>query len=762
MVETNLPIIFLKEIVVLPYNELRIELVTDNDKLVLGLSESKHDNHLLLVNLNDPLEEHPNIKDLPKIAILGKVKSKIELPNGRVRLVIIGIDRVEVLNYIENENYMEAFVIPTKEYDYDEIEANALKRMLFRDLNNYIDISPYMTNNVLGRIMGVNNLSKLSDIIISELPLEYLDKLKYVSIANPMLRIRKIIEDLNKEIETIRIENEIEVSLKNKLESEQKEYVLREKIKLIKEELGDTDIKDNDLDLLREKINNLSAPKKIKERLYLELKRYELIPQTSPEISIVRGYIDWLLNLPWLESTKDNFNLEKARKVLDDSHYGLDKVKERIIEYIAVKKNVKNINSPIICLVGPPGVGKTSLAKSIAASLNKKFVKISVGGVNDESEIMGHRRTYIGANPGKIIQGLKKAGSNNPVFLIDEIDKLTKDYRGDPASALLDVLDREQNSIFSDNYIEEEFDLSNVMFILTANTISTIPDALRDRLEIIELSSYTLPEKISIAKEHIIPKLLSDYNLKNISFTDAAIEYVIDNYTMESGARELERQFEHIARVLILKEKKNIIIDSDDVSDYLGNVKYYHSENSKNNKTGVVNALAFTTYGGKILKVSVTSYKEKEEVILTGSLGDVMKESVYIALSYIKSNLKEFSLDEKLFKDKTIHFHFEEGSTPKDGPSAGVTIVTALLSLLKDKVIANDISMTGEITLRGKVLPIGGLKEKLIAASTNKIKKVYIPKENEKDLLEIDNYIKDSLNISLVDNYSDIYKNIFK
>jgi len=620
MVETNLKVMFLRDVVLFPYNEIRLEFINDIDKQILNDAEVYHEGHLLLINLNDPLEMNPSIRDLPKIGIIGKIKSKIELPGGLVRVVILGIDRVEVLNYLEDDNKLEAFVIPVKDYDYNEMEATALKRVLFRNLDKYIETSPFMSNNVIGRVVGVNNLSKLSDIIVSELPLSYFDKIKYIYTSNPMYRIRNIIEDLNKEIETVRLENEIEEKLKLRLEDSQKEYMLKEKIRLIKEELGDISIKDKDLSILRDKINNLSSLERVKNRLEEELSRYELIPDTSPEVSIVRNYIDWLLALPWNISTRDNSNLDKISKILDSSHYGLDKVKSRILEYIAVKKNTNSKNTPIICLVGPPGVGKTSLAKSIASALNKKFVKISVGGVHDEAEIMGHRRTYIGASPGKIIQGLKKVGTNNPVFLIDEIDKLTRDYKGDPASALLDVLDREQNSIFVDNYIEEEFDLSNVMFILTANSTDTIPPALKDRLEIIELSSYTTLEKLRIARDYIIPKYIKDYNLRNVYIEDSAIEKIISCYTKEAGARDLERQIASVFRKTILNEEKDIIIKEKDIVKYLGIEKYNHTLND-NNKSGVVNALAYTPYGGEILKISVASYRGRGDVKLTGSLG---------------------------------------------------------------------------------------------------------------------------------------------
>lgn len=765
MVETNLPVMFLKEQILLPYNELRLEFTSETDKLILNTSESYHDSYLLLVNLSDPLEVNPTLRELPKVAILGKIKSKIELPNGIVRVVLVGIDRVEVLNYVENENNnFEAFVIPTKEYDYDSSEALALKRILLRNLELYIELSSYMSNNVMGRIEGINNLSRITDIIVDELPIDYSNKLKYVTMINPMNRVRAIIETLNKEIETIRLENTLEDELKVRLEQSQKDYVLKEKLKLIKEELGEFDLKDDDVVKLKENLDKMVIPNNIRKRLEDEIKRYEMTPSSSPELTVVRNYIDWLMNLPWYKNTKDNYNLEKIEESLNESHYGLFKVKERILEYIAVSKNTKNKVSPIICFVGPPGVGKTSLAKSIAKSLNKKFVKISVGGMNDDSEIVGHRRTYIGSNPGKIIQAMKKAGTNNPVFLIDEIDKLTKDYRSDPASCLLDVLDREQNSMFVDNYIEEEYDLSKVMFILTANNSNDIPEALRDRLEIINLPSYTLIEKLNIAKTHLIPKLLKEYDLKNVTITDEAINKIITNYTKESGARELNRLLSSVLRKIIVDKLKNkkdkYVIEVDDVEKYLGIEKYVTSKNNKITSTGVINALAYTPYGGEILRVSSTCYKGDKDIIVTGLLGESMKESVSVALSYIKTNYKLFNIDYKMF-DNDFHIHFESGSIPKDGPSAGVTIITSMLSTLTDKVIDSKISMTGEVTLRGDILPIGGLKEKLIAASQNNINIVFIPKDNIKDLEDIDVELQEKIKIIPVSNYMEIYKKIF-
>ena len=754
MVETNLPILYLREMVLLPYNEIRLEFTNDEDKKVLSLAEKQHDSHLLLVNLLDPLEEEPDINELPEIGILSKIKSKIDLPNGITRVVLIGIDRVSISSYAKIGNTLSAFVVPTKEYDYNEIEASALKRILYRKLDEYIDVSPYMSNTVLGRINDVKNISKLSDIIISELPLEYTDILKYINMTNPMLRIKSIIEDLSKEIETVRLENQIEDNLKIRMEEEQKEYMLKEKIRLIKEELGEVDLKEEDINKIRAKMNTMSLPDNIIKRLNEEIERYSLTSPSSPEVTTIRTYIDWLLSLPWNKESKDNTDIKKIVEVLDATHFGLDSVKKRIVEYIAVKKKTNTSNSPILCLVGPPGVGKTSLASSIAKALNKDFVKVSLGGINDEAEILGHRRTYIGASPGKIIQQMKKSKSNNPLFLIDEVDKLTKDYKGDPASALLEILDKEQNSKFCDNYIEEEFDLSKVLFILTANNISAIPAPLLDRLEIIELSSYTIYEKINIAKYHLIPNLLEDYKVKNIKFTDNAIEKIITSYTKEAGARDLYRQIDAVIR--------KVIVDTGDIEAYLGPYKYNNSMNDENNKTGIVNGLAYTPYGGTILKVTCTLYPGKGNITLTGALGDVIKESIYIALSYIKTNSVMFKIDYKIFEEVDFHFHLEEGGIPKDGPSAGITIVTSILSLLKNKIISNKVSMTGEITLRGKVLPVGGLKEKLISAVTNGIDTVYLPLESSKELSSLPSEVKDRLNIILVEDYEDIYKSLFK
>lgn len=764
MVETNLPILYLREVVLLPYNEIRLEFTNDNDKEVLSLAEKRYDGHILLVNLLDPLEEEPDINELPSICIMSKIKSSLALPNGITRVVLTGVSRVSVSRYVNLNGHLTAFVSDSCEYDYNEMEEMALKRILYRKLDEYIDVSPYMSNTVLGRINDVKNIDKLADIIVSELPLEYNDLVKYVSITNPIFRVRTIIEEISKETQTLLLENQIEDSLKIRMEEEQKEYILKEKIRLIKEELGEVDLKEEDINKIRSKMNSLSLPDNIVKRLNEEIERYSLTSSASPEVTTIRTYIDWLLALPWNKESKDNTDIKKIIEVLDATHFGLDSVKKRIVEYIAVKKKTNTSSSPILCLVGPPGVGKTSLASSIAKALNKDFVKVSLGGINDEAEILGHRRTYIGASPGKIIQQMKKSKSSNPLFLIDEVDKLTKDYKGDPASALLEILDKEQNSRFCDNYIEEEFDLSKVLFILTANNISAIPSPLLDRLEIIELSSYTIYEKINIAKFYLIPNLLNDYKVKNIKFTDSAIEKIITSYTKEAGARDLYRQIDAVIRKVIIAKDKNtkVIVDTFDIEAYLGPYKYNNSFNDENNKTGIVNGLAYTPYGGTILKVTCTLYPGHGNITLTGTLGEVIKESVYIALSYIKANSAKFKIDYKIFEEVDFHFHLEEGGIPKDGPSAGITIVTAILSLLKNKIVSNKVSMTGEITLRGRVLPVGGLKEKLISAVTNGIDTVYLPLDSSPSLSTLPSEVKDKLNIVLVEDYEDIYKSLFK
>lgn len=763
--KSNLPVLLLKNMVLFPYNEIRIEFDSDNDKKLLSLAESCYDNNILIVNPNDSLETNPEIDELPTYGIVGKIKMKLDMPNGKTRIIILGESRVKIFAYSKDEGIYEAL------YSNMPIEELSIKEEMayVRALNKHIDVYvrevPYMSNTILSQTAGINNIDKLTDVVVLYLPITYERKQEYLKESSSTSRVKMILDDINRDIEILRLEQKIETSVAMGLEQSQKEFVLREKIKAIHEELGDEE--QNEIDVLKEKINTLDCPEKVKDKLLMELNKYSIANSFSPETGMIRNYIDWLLNLPWNKYTEDRKDLKKVREILDSTHYGLDNVKDRVIEYLAVKQNTNNLRSPIICLVGPPGVGKTTFAKNIAKSLNRKVTKISVGGINDEAEIIGHRRAYIGSAPGLIIQGMKKAGTKNPVFIIDEIDKMTKDIKGDPASSLLEVLDKEQNKYFVDHYIEEEFDLSSVMFIATANYLSQIPDELKDRLEIIELSSYTEFEKLDIAKNHLIINQMKEHGLKNtqIEFLDEAILTLIRNYTKESGVRELDRLIATIMRkivkkIVVDKSKEKYLIDSDTLEEYLGVKKFLYNDNDDDERIGIVNGLAYTMYGGDILPIETTMFKGKEELILTGSLGEVMQESAKIALDYIKSNAEEFGIDLGELEDKSIHIHVPEGAIQKEGPSAGVALTTALISLFTNLPISSRISMTGEITLTGRVLPIGGLKEKVIGAYRARVNKIFIPRENEKDLKEIPDNVKEKIEFVLVDNYLDIYSSV--
>ena len=768
MTKTSLPVLLIRNMVLFPWSEIRLEFDSDNDKKVISLAESFYENNIVIVNPKDLLEIDPDISELPKIGVLATIKMKIDMPNGKTRIILSGINRVYVHAYTKDDNLFEAMVSDTEEDELDIKEELAYSRALNKHIEVYVKEVPYMSNSVLGQIAGITSISRLTDIIALFLPTTFERKKEYIEEVSSTSRVKMILDDINRDIEVMKLEEEIEREVTKKMDESQKEYVLREKIKAIKEELGDINDKDTDIDLLKDKIRKLNCPKKIREKLEYEISRYEMCSSLSPEVGIIRNYIDWLINLPWDNFTKDETNLVKVKKYLDSTHFGLDKAKERIIEYLAVKQKTNNLKSPILCFVGPPGVGKTTLAKSIAKSIGRETTKISVGGINDEAEIVGHRRTYLGANPGLIIQGMKKAGTTNPVFIIDEIDKMTKDIKGDPASSLLEVLDPEQNNKFIDLFIEEEFDLSNVMFITTANYIEQIPNELRDRLEIIELYSYTEYEKLDIAKKHLIPKEITEHGLtsKNVRFTDDAILTIIRGYTKEAGVRELDRVIATIIRkivkdIVMNNTKSNCIINNGNIKKYLGNKKYLDNNDKELLSAGVVNGLAYTPYGGDLLQVEVTYFSGTGNLVLTGSLGDVMKESATIALSYIKANAKTFKLDDKIFRENDFHIHVPEGAIPKEGPSAGVTLTTAILSSLLNKKVSSNVAMTGEVTLTGKVLPIGGLKEKSIAAFRSGIERVFIPKENEPDLEEIPKEIKNKIDFILVDDYIQIFKKVW-
>lgn len=773
MKKFNLPVILLKGIILLPNNDLRLEFENNESKNILDASEFFHDNKVLVVGQIDVLEETNLLADLPKIGVVARINHKMELPNGNVRVTLNGLSRAYVHEYLNiNKRFdsLESIVSEVVETSPDVTEEPIILRKIYHEFEKHIKTVPYITNSILSNLNNVKSLSKMTDIIAMQVAQTNNRLNEYLMELDVNNRTEMVLRDIYEQQEMFKIEKNIEQKVKSNIDNSQKEYFLREKIKVIKEELGDVNGKDEEIEKLREKASSLDAPEYIKNRLNEEIKKYESLTNLTPEVNVVRNYIDWLLNLPWNKKTVDNDDLKDVKKSLDESHYGLEKVKERIIEYLAVKQMTNSLKSPIICLVGPPGVGKTSLAFSIASAIKREFTKISVGGIHDESEIIGHRRSYVGASPGRIIQGLKKAKSSNPVFLIDEIDKMTKDMKGDPASCLLSVLDPEQNSLFSDNYIEENVDLSNVMFVATANYIDDIPEALKDRLEIINISGYTEFEKLDIVKKHLLKKICDNHGLEfeKISVSDEVILKIIRNYTKEAGVRELERQLAAIIRKTVTKivtnnikiEKINIL--EKDLEKYLGKPKFMNFNKLDESSIGIVNGLAYTYFGGDTLPIEVTYFKGDGKLTLTGCLGDVMKESASIALSYIKANSKEFGIDYDKINKSDIHIHVPEGAVPKDGPSAGITLTTALISAFGNIKIDNTLAMTGEITLRGKVLPIGGLKEKSIGAFRNGIKKIIIPKDNIRDLDEIPKEIKESIEYIPVEDYKEIFKIIKK
>ena len=771
MIKNNLPVILLKGLVVLPLSDARIELNNDISKKVIEISKLYHNDEVLIVTPLNDLEVNPDTSDLPTIGVVAKITSKLDLPNGNSRIVLRGIKRVRILEYVNYSNekdILDSIVTNIKEDEYDEIEETALLRKLMNELELFISTNPYISNSILSQIKGTTDLDRLTDIVANFLPLNYEKKLNFSLDFSRKSRAKKLIKEINVELAVIDLENKIDLELKKDLDDMQKEMLLKEKIKIIKKELGEKDSKSEYIEEVNIKLNNPFIPEDIKKRISSELDRLSVTPDVSPELAVIRSYIDYLVSIPWGTLTKDESNLNTIKNKLDTTHYGLTKVKERIIEYIAVKLNNKNTASPIICLVGPPGVGKTTLAESIAKCLNKNFVKISLGGINDPAELIGHRKTYIGSSPGKIITSLIKSKSMNPVILLDEVDKLSKDYKGDPASALLDLLDTNQNSNFVDNYIEEKINLNNVTWILTANDINLIPPVLQDRLEIIHLDAYLDYEKVTIVKNYLIDRVKKKNGIVNakVNISDNVIYKIIDGYTKESGVRELERLLNKIIRKIITKyklENKNlesIEIKEKDLVTYLSTVKYFPSRNSKS-KVGLSKALAANPYGGSILEIEVTSYPGKEEFITSGTLGDTLKESIFISLSYIKSHIKDFNIDSKKLKE-TIHLNFREGGIPKDGPSAGTMITSTILSHLLNIKIPSNISMTGEMTLLGDVLPVGAIREKSYAAIKNNINIMFLSCENKRNVVKLDPVIKNKIKFIFVENYLEIFNYLFK
>lgn len=771
MIKSNLPVILLKKLVLLPGEEVRVEIKSDISKKVTEISKLYHDSEVLIVCPLNLLEEKPDTSDLPRIGVVGKINSVIDLPNGNERVIITGLYRVKIISYVNysNEEDILDSIITNIETSESEIEWVAYQRKLQTELELYINKNPFVGNSIMSEVKQGINLDKLTDVIANFLPLSFEKKLNLMLDSSPISRCKILIKELAVESAVIDLESHIESEIKKGLDDTQKEFILKEKLKVIKNELGETNTKEEDILNYRNLVNSPKYPERIRNKLLSEIERYNATSEMSPDAGIIRNYIEYLLNVPWYTETRDERDLIKIEKKLNDTHYGMKKAKERVIEYIAVKSITDEVSSPIICLVGPPGVGKTTFAESISKALDRNFVKISLGGMSDSAELVGHRRAYIGSNPGKIVTSLIKCGSNNPVFLLDEVDKLKKDYKGDPASTLLDILDVSQNKRFVDNYIDEEIDLSKILFILTANDISNIPPALLDRLEIIDLTGYTDNEKLLISENYIIPSALKKHGLKNtiIKFETEAIKKIINEYTNESGVRELERDINKIIRKVItehIKSSRKIVsvrIKENDIPHYLEQELYKESKYKEIIHPGVVTAVACSSIGGVSIYIECTSFKGTGKYTFTGSLGSITKESIEIALSYIKSNAKRFDIDEDFFLNNDFHINFTEGAINKDGPSAGISIVTAILSHIKGVIISDKISLTGEITLNGDILKIGGLKEKTIACKRQNIEKLFIPKDNLNDIEWLEKDLKNDIEFISVSNYLEIYEKIF-
>ncbi len=746
----NLPVIILNDTYLIPNSEIKLEFNDEKSKNIIDESEIFHDKKILIVT---KLENN----DLPKIGVVTKITRKLELPNGNIRIILKGINRVKVIEYLNmNIDNIECIVENLKDNYIEENTKQVIKNKLYDNLKIYIDKTKEIDNNILNNIKSSDDINQITDIIASNLNLDNKQKSKYLNELDPIKRAESILEYIYKQQQLFDIEDNINKKIKKDLEEEQKKIYIKEKIKYLNEELGDISLRNSEIKLLREQAQKLDANETIKHKILYEIDRYESMSNLSPEINMQKRYIDFFLELPWNKYTKDNENIEKVKKSLDETHYGLDNVKQRIIENIALNK-MKSENSTIICLVGPSGVGKTSIARTIAKSLNRKFVKISLGGASDEAFIKGHTRTYLGSLPGKIIDGIKRSGSSNPVFLIDEIDKLDV-HKNDIENSLLEVLDPNQNKYFKDNYLEEEYDLSKVLFILTANDINNMSSAFKDRLEIIDIEGYTEYEKVEIVKKFMIPKICKECNIDNIKISDKNILNIIRYYTRELGLRELYRNILKIVRKVALnKILKKSDVEIKKIETYLGNKKY---ENEKlDSEIGLVIAPAYTDYGGDIVYIESNYYKGNGNLVCTGTLGKMILESSKIALSYIKSNYKKFNIDYNIFKND-IHINVPNINIKKDGPSAGVAITTSLISTLSNIKISNNIAMTGEITLLGNVLKIGGIKEKIMSAYKNDIKVLFIPYSNIDDLDNIPKYIKNKIKIIPVKKYDEIYKYI--
>ncbi|MGH7808289.1 MAG: endopeptidase La, partial [Thermodesulfobacteriota bacterium] len=726
------------------------------------------DKEILLSAQKDAKTNDPNEEDIYKVGTIGTIVQMLRLPDGTVKVLVEGKRRARILRYIPNPSFFLVEAERIAEDDNVGVETEALIRTLITAFENYVKLNKKIPSEVLVTVSSIEEPSRLADTISSHLGFKLQDKQEILETLNPAERLEKLYEKIQAEVEILQIEKRIRTRVKKQMEKAQKEYYLTEQMRAIQKELGEKDDLKSEIQEFEEKLKQKSLSEEVEQKVKRELKKLKMMSPMSAEATVVRNYIDWLLSLPWTgESTEDRLDIDEANKILEEDHYGLEKPKERIVEYLAVRALTKKIRGPILCFVGPPGVGKTSLAKSIARAMGRKFVRVSLGGVRDEAEIRGHRRTYIGALPGKIIQGMRKAGTVNPVFLLDEIDKLGMDFRGDPASALLEGLDPEQNKTFNDHYIEVDYDLSNVLFITTANVLHTIPWALQDRMEIIRIPGYTEDEKLQIAKRFLVPKQVEAHGLKpeNFKISDSGILYVIRRYTREAGVRTLEREIATLCRKVAKEVVKHgtdhtVKINPNTIENqkYLGIPKFKFGEIEEKDQVGISTGLAWTEVGGELLTIEVSIVPGKGTFTVTGKLGEVMQESAQAAMSYVRSRAEKLGLERSFYQKVDIHIHVPEGATPKDGPSAGIAIVTAIASALTRKPVMHDLAMTGEITLRGRVLPIGGLKEKILAAHRGRVKRVIIPKENEKDLKDIPANILKDIKIVLVEHMDEVLK----
>ncbi|MDI1471352.1 MAG: endopeptidase La [Thermodesulfovibrio sp.] len=764
----ELPILAVRDIVIFPY--MIIPLFVGRDISVKAVEHALNTNRLiLLLTQKDFNIEVPEPSDLYNIGTICMIMRMLRLPDGRLKILVQGISKAKAIDFYQSEGFYMAKIEKIEDEVIKEItiEHEALIRTVKEQLEKVISLGKNIPPDAMVIIENIDEPGRLADLIASNLGLKSDQAQEILEINNPIERLKKINEILNREIQLLTIQQKIQKDAKNEIDKTQREYFLREQLKAIQRELGDIDEKAEEINEFRKKIEEAKMPEKVKEEAEKQLKRLERMHPESAESAVIRTYLEWLTELPWSRSTEDRLDIKAAKDVLDKDHYDLEKVKERILEYLSVRKLKEKMKGPILCFIGPPGVGKTSLGRSIAKALGREFVRISLGGVRDEAEIRGHRRTYVGALPGRIIQGIRQAGTNNPVFMLDEIDKLGMDFRGDPSSALLEVLDPEQNNSFVDHYLAVPFDLSKVMFVCTGNIADTIPSALKDRMEIIYLSGYTEEEKLQIAKKYLIPKQLEEHGLNSsiLKISDKAIRYIITHHTREAGVRNLEREIANlcrkVAKYVAEGKKKKFYVTAQKVSKFLGAPKYLPEEELKKEEVGVATGLAWTEAGGDVIYVEATIMKGKGNLILTGQLGDVMKESAQAALSYVKSKAKELKIDEKLFSTSDLHIHVPAGAIPKDGPSAGITMASAIASCFTGKPLRKDVAMTGEITLRGRVLPIGGLKEKVLAAKRMGIKTVIIPKRNKKDLDELPKYVKEGMKFALVETMDEVLKHIF-